>query len=147
MLLATNCVKGRDDASNSGIYSNEIINLKNGELTVKAFKRDKPLYQGIYDKAAMEAINAKFNKGIIAQEGETMVEYYFQGSALYAFNEDTSNIDYNTFKIAFDKVEEMKKGSVTYYVPRWKQGSLITEEERTVAMANVELLDEYHRDA
>lgn len=145
LLLATNCVKGWDDASNSGIFSNEIINLKTEELTVRAFKREKSLYQGVYDRNQLEALNCKFNKGIIAQEGETMVEYYFQGSSLYAFNEDTSNIDYNNYKIAFDRVEEMKKGAVTYYVPRRKQGSKITDEERAVAMANVELLEDYHR--
>jgi hypothetical protein len=40
----------------------------NEELTVRAFKRDKPLYVGKYNRAELELLNCKFNKGLIVQE-------------------------------------------------------------------------------
>jgi hypothetical protein len=54
LLTQTSCIKGWDNESGSGIYSNEVISTKNEEFIIKAFKADKPLYEGIYDKNTIE---------------------------------------------------------------------------------------------
>lgn len=143
LLLQTSCIKGWDEKSQSKIYSNEIISTKDEDLVVRAFKRDEPLFEGKYNKEAINILGWKFTKGIIALEWENMVEYYLQGGALFQWNEDINLIDTNEYKVKLDKVEERKKGAVTYYVPRFIQGKAITPEEKTQAFAMVSLLQDY----
>lgn len=142
LLSQTSCIKGWDKASNSGIYSNEVEYIKDEELTVRAFKSDKVLFQGIYDRAAIEAIGGDFHKGLIVLEGDVLNEYYLKGGAFKQFGEDVDGIDTNKYKIKFNKAEERKNGAVTYYVPRFVQGDEITADERTKALECVSLLRE-----
>lgn len=105
----------------------------------------KTIYKGLYDKEKLGALGCKFNKGIVALEGDALMEYYMAWAALFTWNEDTANIDYNNYKIKFKEVEERKKGAITYYVPRREQWAKITDSEREQATAMVELLDDYHK--
>lgn len=92
LLSQVSCIKGWDDKSGSGIFSNEVISTKNEDLIVRAFKSDKPLFEGKYDKDAIEAIGGGFHKGLIVLEGTNLYEYYLKGGALFQWNEDISKL-------------------------------------------------------
>ena len=143
LLSQISCIKGWDEKTQSKIYSNEIISTKDEDLIVKSFKSTEPLFNGKYNKNAIEAMGGKFNKGIIVLEGKNLVEYFMQWGALFQWNEDINQIDTNEFKVKFDKIEERKKGAVTYYIPRFIKGDVITPEEKTQAFAMVSLLQDY----
>lgn len=143
LLSQVSCIKWWDDKSGSGIYSNEVVSTKNEDLVVRAFKSDTPLFEGKYDRDTIEGLWWVFHKGLIVLEGTNIHEYYLKGWALFQWNEDVNKIDTENYKIKIDKIVEKKKWAVTYYVPTWKQWSKITEEDRSVALEMVRLLEEY----
>jgi len=146
LLDETSCVKWRDKTNNCAIYSNE-IKYFNEVITAKSFKGWE-VYSWLYNpETKLEFKNRwlKFTKWLIVQEGDVMVEYYINWTAINLWIDDTKGINNNEYKIAFDKMEEKTNWDITYYVPRWKQWAKITDEERTIAMANMELLEDYFR--
>lgn len=146
LLSQVSCIKWRDEKSGSGIYSNEIISTKNEDLVVRAFKSDKPLFEGKYDKDTIAGLGGVFNKGAIVLEDSIIAEYYFKWSALFQRNEDIAKIDTEVYKVKLDKVIEKKKWAVTYYVPTRVAWDKITEDERAEALQAVEFLVDYRKD-
>lgn len=143
LLSQTACIKWRDNESNSWIYSNEITNIKNDTLIVKSFKWGKTLYEWTYDKDEISKIWWEFHRWIVALEWDTLIEYYLKWGALFQWNTDLETINTEEYKVKFDKVEERKKWAITYYVPRFIQGSPITDEEREQWIAMVSVLKDY----
>lgn len=146
VLSQVSCIKWRDEKSGSGIYSNEIVSTKNENLVVRAFKSDKPLFEGKYDKDTIAWFGGTFNKGIIVLEDSIVAEYYFKGWALFQWNEDIAKIDTEIYKVKLDKVIEKKKGAVVYYIPTWVAWDKITEDERAEWLQAVDFLVDYRKD-
>lgn len=142
LLLQTSCVKWWDEKSQSKIYSNEVVSTKNEDIVVKSFKGGT-LYEWKYNKDAINALGADFTKGIIVLEGTEMNEYYLKGGALFQRNEDINIIDTQNYYVKFDKIEQRKRGAVTYYIPRFVKGDKITDEDRSVAMEMVTFIEDY----
>jgi len=146
VLSQVACVKWRDEKSGSGIYSNEVVSVKNEDLVVRAFKSDKPLFEGKYDKDTIAWLGGTFNKGIIVLEDSIIAEYYLKGWALFAWGENTDGIDTENFKVKFNGFEEKKKWAVIYYIPTRIKWDAITEDERAEALQAVEFLVDFRKD-
>lgn len=146
LLKTTNGVTGWDDVTNSGAFSNEVANTQKEPLKICADGGKKVLFEWLYDKEKIKALWLKFTKFIYTLEDGAVCKYNMQGKNVFIFNEDTSVIDFNEYKIKLGDIETMKNGAVTYYVPRWTQGKKLTKDEIEEATNSVELLEEYLND-
>ena len=146
LLSQISCIRWRDKKSGSGIYSNEIISTKNEDLVVRAFKSDKPLFEGRYDKKTIESIGWYFAKWIIALEWWDINQYYLKKWALYQRNEDVAKIDTEIYKIKLSWIIKKDNGWLVDYVPTRVAWDKITESERAEALQAVEFLVDYRKD-
>lgn len=120
------------DKSSSGIYSNRVKMVWTEDFAVKAFNMPEAIHKGTYSKDTkhlFEAVWGVFNKALIVLENGKIYEYLVKGSALFQTNEDLKNINTNEYKVKMGEPEQKKKGSVTYSVPHFVQGSKLTPEE------------------
>jgi len=125
-------VKGWNDSSESGIYSNEVRNLKKEIMTVKAFKGGQ-IAQGFYSeiKDRVKAEGGKFTSSvyIAVKNPETneleIANLQLSGAAVNAwmdFKKEVSSL-YEGAVTVTDFVEG-KKGSITFKVPKFKMGKV-----------------------
>ena len=150
LMEQTSCLKWYDPVNKWKVFSNEIISVRDEPLKMQSFtkgsKQINTLWEGNYSKEVWPTLKdlwGKFTRGMIALEWTELVEYYVNGSALKAWSEDIRLIETNKYKVKLDKVEELKNGSITFYVPRWVQWDEITEEEVSVAMGMIDFIKEY----
>lgn len=121
--LAT--VKGWHDASDSGIFSNEVRDTKAETLVVKAFKSNSILAEGFYsdirDRVAAIGGNYVANCYVAFRDaGELKIgSVQFKGAALNAwvdFRKEHKN-DIYAKAIQIRGYKEGKKGKITFRVP------------------------------
>jgi hypothetical protein len=119
-------VKGWNDPSQSGIYSNEVRNTKTEKLLVKSFKGGK-IAEGLYEdiKPSIVAAGGKYCKSVYIayKDGELkMGNIQFSGASLGAWfdfvKENKSEIYKQAVKLV-GKLED-KKGSVKFSIPVFK---------------------------
>jgi len=115
-------IKGWNDESGSGIYSNEIKFLNEEILTVKSFKGGE-IVKGLYRDIKGNLDGGKFCKSIyaalISDKGkvEGLVNVSFVGSSLGSWIEAKVRIsDANVLTLTKDPVAK-KKGATSYFVP------------------------------
>lgn len=127
--LAT--IKGWHDASESGIYSNEVHDTRNEPFVVKAFKMREPIAEGFYadikDKVKASGGNFVLNCYVaFTNDARELVlgSIQFHGSALGAFMEFENDKEVRPLiykrgiQIADSKTG--KKGGITFKVPVFK---------------------------
>lgn len=121
--LAT--VKGWHDASDSGIFSNEVRDTKAETMVVKAFKSNSILAEGFYsdirDRVAAIGGNYVANCYVaFRDQGELKIgSVQFKGAALNAwvdFRKEHKNDIYSK-AIQIKGYKEGKKGKITFRVP------------------------------
>jgi hypothetical protein len=147
--LAT--VKGWHDASESGIYANEVKDTRSEPLVVKAFSLKEPIAEGFYKSIRDRVIAAgghfTTNCYIAFKNGADGLEIgslQFKGAALSAWmnfaKEHRSKLLDGAVKI--EGADEGKKGKITFYTPRF---SLIpaSEEGNQQAVELDKQLQEY----
>jgi hypothetical protein len=109
-------ITGFDDATESGIYSNEVHNLATEKLTVKAHKGGE-LAEGLYQD--IKGVG-KFTKSVYAcliKGGELeLVNFKFSGSSLSPWIDAKVGDDGCVIELKSNDVE-LKKGTNTYYAP------------------------------
>ena len=121
-------VKGWNDSSESGIYSNEVRNLKKEILTVKAFKGGQ-IAQGFYSeiKDRVKAEGGKFTSSIYIavknpESGELEIaNLQLSGAAVNGwmdFKKDAESLYDGAVTVS--DFTEGKKGSITFKVPVFK---------------------------
>ena len=115
-------IKGWNDESGSGIYSNEVKLLNEEVLTVKSFKGGE-IIRGLYKDIKGNLDGGKFCKSIYAvllsNKGkiEGLVNVSFVGSSLSSWIESKVRIsDANVLTLTKDPVAK-KKGATSYFVP------------------------------
>lgn len=150
LIEQLSCLKWYDPIHKGKIFSNEIVSVKDEPLKMQSFtkgsKQVNTLWEGNYTKEIwpqLKEMGGKFTRAIIALEWTDLVEYYLNGSAFKSWSDDIKEIDTNRYKVKLDKIEEMKSGWFTFYVPRWTQGDEITQEEAGIAMEVVSYINEY----
>jgi len=131
--LAT--IKGWDEKSESGIYSNEVRSTKLEEFNVRSFKGGeiiKVIYQDI--KLRIQASGGVFHTSMYVYLNGEVVNLSFKGSALMGWSdfakENRKNFGGNTIEIL--AAAEGKKGAVKFSTPVFTLGKPIglTENEK-----------------
>lgn len=140
-------VQGWHDASNSGIYANEVKDTRQERLIVKAFKGGvlaEGLYRDIKDR--VNSVGGQFvtNSYIAFKnggDGLVIGSMRFKGAALHAWSEFTRahrNEIWNK-AITIDGSTEGKKGRITFYTPTFKLSDPSAETNKIAADLDKEL--------
>jgi hypothetical protein len=126
-------VSGWNDATSSGIYSNEVKYISKEVMTVKPFKGNeiaKGLYKDIKDK--IQAAGGHYQKSIyVMLEDYTLANIQLKGSAVQAWGEFTqkSRVRLGDEWVNVADAVEGKKGAVKFYTPDFKYNVSLTAEE------------------
>lgn len=120
VLDQLNTVKGFDERAHSGIWSNEVRNVKEDKLTVRNKK-------GVLDEGTWDAVKsisgAKFTKSVYVMakiNGDyELANLQLNGAALGAwfdFTDREGSLE-GDIVISAKRTKEGKKGAVTYFMP------------------------------
>ena len=130
-------VKGWNDASGSGIYSNEVKFISKEELKVKSFKGGD-IAEGLYSeiRGKIRDAGGKYFRSVyvINEEGE-IINLQFKGAVVSAYsdfmNEHENKVEGNW--ITINKAEDKKKGATKYSVPIFEVGKSFTKDENVIS--------------
>lgn len=130
-------VKGWNDASESGIYSNEVKFISKEELKVKSFKGGD-IAEGLYSeiRGKIRDAGGKYFRSVyvINEEGE-IINLQFKGAVVSAYsdfmNEHENKVEGNW--IVINEAEDKKKGATKYSVPIFEIGKAFTKSEMQLA--------------
>ena len=140
-------IKGWNDATESGIYANEVKFISRDELVVKPFKGNeiaRGLYKDIKEKA--KAAGGHYVKSIyIMLEDGSIANLQLKGAACQAWGDFTSKgkqrlLDEWVSVVGFD---EAKKGSVKYTTPIFGYLASIGDAENDLANEAFNTLEAY----
>lgn len=140
-------VKGWNDKSESGIFSNEVFLISSQELTVKAFKGGE-IAKGLYSEIRSKIRDAGgvYHRSIYAMlENGELVNLSIKGSVVSAysdFSKETSN-RFETNWIEIKSFKELKKGATKYSVPEFSLGEPFTKDEDDNVMDVAKVLQAY----
>jgi hypothetical protein len=137
-------VKGWNDASESGIFSNEVRNLKKEVINVRAFKGGN-IASGLYAeiKDRVKAEGGKFTSSVyIAVKNEDgkleIANLQLSGAAVNAWMDFKKRVEsIYSGAVTVKGFTEGKKGSVTFKMPEFKQVKITPETD-----AEAKVLDE-----
>lgn len=140
-------VRGWHDASDSGIYSNEVKDTRQDVLVVKAFKGG-PIAEGLY-KAIKDRVNAEGGRFVascyVAFKGDdgklAIGNIGFKGAALRAWMDFTKACRANLYKkaVRIYGYEEGKKGRVVFRVPNYSVVDVSAETDAAATALDREL--------
>ena len=140
-------IKGWNDATESGIYANEVKFISRDEMVVKPFKGNeiaRGLYKDIKEKA--KAAGGHYIKSIyIMLEDGSIANLQLKGAACQAWGDFTSKgkqrlLDEWVSVVGFD---EAKKGSVKYTTPIFGYLASIGDAENDLANEAFNTLEAY----
>ena len=136
-LMQFHTVKGWHDASESGIWANEVKLISSEEIDVRAFKGGsiaKGFYKDIKDRITQAGGHYVKSLYIMTESGEVW-NLQLKGAVVQQWGE-TFNKCMNRLAdewIVIDKVEKKKKGRVEYTVPVFKFAGVTSDEESAMA--------------
>lgn len=140
-------VKGWNDASSSGIFSNEVKYLSKEPMTVKAFKGGV-LAQGLYNEIKERVKNAggHYSKSVyIMLEDGSLANIQLKGSATQQWGEfvkaNRQSITRTWVNVA--SATENKKGKVVFSIPNFTIGADIEDLDARDADAKFDELEAY----
>lgn len=127
LLDQLGCVNGWHDASNSGIYSNEVRDSRAEVLLVKSFKGGviaEGLYKAIKDRVNTAGGSFHANCYVAYKNGNglSIGSLKFKGAALHAWAEFTKahRADLDSKAVKIEGFTEGKKGRIVFRVPIFK---------------------------
>ena len=142
-------IKGWNDATSSGIFSNEVKFISKEIMTVKPFKGNeiaKGMYKDIKEKIV--AAGGHYVKSIyIMLEDGSIANIQLKGSAVQSWGEFTQKTrsrladEWVTVKTA----KEGKKGSVKFHVPVFEFDHSLSEAEANLADDAFDVLEAYFK--
>ena len=130
-------IKGWNDASESGIYSNEVKFISKEPLKVRSFKGGD-ISEGLYSETRLKIKDAggKYHRSVyvISEDGE-IINLQFKGAVVSAYsdfmNEHENKVEGHWIEI--NKAEDKKKGATKYSVPVFEVGKAFTKDEMSLA--------------
>jgi len=148
-------IKGWNDATETGIYSNEIMFTSKEELDVKTFKGveiAKGLYKDIRSK--VRDAGDKYHRSVyVLNEDGNIVNIQMKGavvSAYSVFMDGDSKTGIKGHKhliennwVVVNKFQELKKGATKYSVPIFEVGSVFTDSEFKLANEKYKEIENY----
>lgn len=147
VLDELHCVKGWNDASSSGIYSNEVKFISKEVMTVKPFKGNeiaKGIYKDIKDKIV--AAGGHYTKSIyIMLEDGSLANLQLKGSGVQAWGEFTQKTRSRLPEewVVVKSAKEGKKGAVKFAVPEFSFERSLSDSEAEQADAAFDILETY----
>lgn len=146
-------VKGWNDASQSGIYSNEVYYIGSESMTVRAFKGGT-IAEGIYKDIKQDITNAggKYHRSVyVMLEDGTIANLSFKGAVVREwsdFMEANKNLVDNQW-IEVKSAKDQKKGSIKYSTPEFTLGANLNAKDSvqadSVASSLKTYLDSYFK--
>jgi len=130
-------VKGWNDASSSGIYSNEVFYIGSEPMTVRAFKGGV-LAEGLYKDIKTTITNAggKYHRSIyVMLEDGSVANISLKGAGVRQwsdFMEANKNLVDNQW-IEVNDANEEKKGSIKYSTPNFVLGKSLSKADSSKA--------------
>lgn len=137
VLEEMHTISGWNDATQSGIYSNEVKFISKETMTVKPFKGNeiaKGLYKDIKEK--VKAAGGHYVKSIyIMLEDGSLANLQLKGSAVQGWGEFTQKGKQRLVDewVSVDKAIDGKKGAVKFTTPDFKFLQSITDVESELA--------------
>lgn len=121
VLKEFHTVKGWHDKSSSGIFANEVKNIGNEQLEVKAYKGGV-ITRGIYKdiKDVIASAGGRYIKSIYAMTKEgVVINLQLKGAAVKAWGDATQKGRSRLADewVTVSDIEKLKKGRVEYTVP------------------------------
>ena len=144
VLKELHTIKGWHDKSESGIYSNEVVNL-NDRLDVKSFKGG-PLISGVYRDIKDQLQGGVYNKSIYVMLGDgSLANISMKGAVVATWGDFTkkSRARLSDEWVAVLKHEDMKKGSVKYTIPVFEYKNTLTDSEGEMADKAYAIMKDY----
>lgn len=140
-------ISGWNDATSSGIYSNEVKYISKEIMTVKPFKGNE-IAKGLYKeiKERVQAAGGHYVKSIyIMLVDGTLANIQLKGSAVQAWGDFTqkSRARLSDEWVEVSSAKEGKKGAVKFYVPEFKYINSLTAKESGHADLVFNVLEAY----
>jgi hypothetical protein len=140
-------VTGWNDATSSGIYSNEVKYISKDKLSVKPFKGNE-IASGLYKdiKEKIKAAGGHYVRSIyIMLENGDIANIHLKGSGVQAWGEFSQNVRSRITDewITVGSAIEEKKGRVVYSVPFFTFDKSLTTEEAATADKCFDTLEVY----
>jgi len=129
-------VKGWNDASESGIYANEVKFISKEPLKVKCFKGGD-IAEGIYTdiRGKLRDAGGKYYRSVYAVLDGEIVNLQLKGACVSAYSDFMQNHE-NQLESAWTEiltVSDHKKGATKYSTPDFTVGKLFNKAELEVA--------------
>jgi len=146
-LQEMHTIKGWNNASESGIYSNEVQYIGRTPIKVQSFKGG-PIAEGLYKNIKLQVKEAGgiYHKSIYAMlENGSLVNIALKGSAVREWGEfikKTKSRLYDEW-ILVDDAKEAKNGTITYSTPEFVYDVSINEKESEMADTVFDILEKY----
>jgi hypothetical protein len=140
-------VKGWNDASQSGIYSNEVFYIGSEPMTVRSYKGGE-IASGLYKDIKTDLVNAggKYHRSIyVMLEDGTISNLSIKGSVVREwseFMETNKNLIDNQW-VEIKSSKDQKKGSIKYSTPEFTLGKVLTSKESDMANSSASELKIY----
>ena len=140
-------VKGWNDASESGIYSNEVFYIGSEPMTVRSFKGGV-IAEGLYKDIKPTITNAggKYHRSVyVMLEDGTLANISMKGAVVREwseFMEENKNLVDGQW-IEVNSAKDQKKGSIKYSTPEFTMGSNLTAKQSSQADVVASQLKEY----
>jgi len=140
-------IKGWNDATESGIFSNEVKYISKEPMTVKPFKGNeiaKGLYKDIKEK--VQSAGGHYVKSIyIMLEDGTLANLQLKGSAVQKWGEFTQKVRNRLADewVIVSKAIEGKKGAVKFFTPDFGFEKSLTSDEAILADNCFDTLEGY----
>ena len=136
VLMQFHTVKGWHDASQSGIYSNEVKLIGTQELTVKSFKGGL-IARGLYKeiKERITSAGGHYVKSVYILVGEEIYNLQLKGAVVQEWGEAFNKCQQRFADewVIVDSVDKRKKGRVEYTVPVFKFKGVIDNDTAKIA--------------
>jgi hypothetical protein len=124
-------IKGWNDATETGIYSNEVFFIGKEPLNVQTFK-GKKIASGLYSQIKQDVIagGGKYHRSVyVMLEDGSIANISLKGSSVKEWSDFIENsknlIDNQWVEVASAK--DQKKGSIKYSVPEFALGATLTK--------------------
>jgi len=143
-------VRGWNDASQSGIYSNEVYAISTEEVNVKSFKGG-PIVSGLYKdiKDTIVKSGGRYHRSLyVVLEDGTLANMQLKGSGVASYSEfykENSHL-FDTKWIEIKSAKEGKKGSIVFSSPEFVLGDAISKASDKIAMDRAAELQVYMND-
>lgn len=140
-------VKGWHDASQSGIYSNEVFYIGSEEMNVKSFKGGA-IASGLYKEIKVDLMNAgaKYHRSVyVMLEDGTIANVSMKGAVVKEWSDfiEVNKSLVDTKWVEISSTKDQKKGSIKYSTPEFKLGGNLNSDDIKNADRSAELLKEY----